>query len=84
MHAPLIEASDALFAQAEHAGLGALDMAAVLEVVRAGPGAAGRRCPGFIFRHTCRPQPLLYSATLGRPGAGPRITGSWTWVWYRR
>jgi len=43
MHAPLIEASDALFAQAEHAGLGALDMAAVLEVVRARPGAAGRR-----------------------------------------
>ncbi|WP_080357255.1 NAD(P)-dependent oxidoreductase [Stenotrophomonas maltophilia] len=43
MHAPLIEASDALFAQAQQAGLGALDMAAVLEVVRAGPAAAGRR-----------------------------------------
>jgi uncharacterized membrane protein YjgN (DUF898 family) len=26
----------------------------------------------------------LYSVQLGRHGACPRITGSWTWVWYRR
>lgn len=40
MHAPLINASDALFAQAQRAGLGALDMAAVLQAVRAGPDHA--------------------------------------------
>lgn len=42
MHAPLINASDALLAQAQHAGLGALDMAAVLQAVRAGRGGADR------------------------------------------
>lgn len=43
MHAPLIDASDALFAQALASGLGALDMAAVLQAVRVGPTGPGRR-----------------------------------------
>jgi len=43
MHAPLIDASDALFAQALASGSGALDMAAVLQAVRAGPTGTGRR-----------------------------------------
>ncbi len=43
MHAPLIDASDALFAQALASGSGALDMATVLQAVRAGPTGTGRR-----------------------------------------
>ncbi|WP_329847817.1 NAD-binding protein [Stenotrophomonas hibiscicola] len=43
MHAPLIDASDGLFAQALASGSGALDMAAVLQAVRAGPTGTGRR-----------------------------------------
>ncbi|WP_313411886.1 NAD-binding protein [Stenotrophomonas geniculata] len=43
MHAPLIDASDALFAQALASGSGALDMAAVLQAVRAAATGTGRR-----------------------------------------
>nr|WP_275575894.1 NAD-binding protein [Stenotrophomonas maltophilia] len=41
MHAPLIDASDALFAQAQQMGLGGLDMAAVLQAIRVRPPATG-------------------------------------------
>ncbi|RIA32508.1 3-hydroxyisobutyrate dehydrogenase [Stenotrophomonas sp. AG209] len=41
MHAPLIEASDALFARAQQMGLGGLDMAAVLQAIRGRPPATG-------------------------------------------
>jgi len=40
MQAPLIDASDALFARAQRMGLGGLDMAAVLQAIRGGPQAA--------------------------------------------
>lgn len=39
MQAPLIDASDALFARAQRMGLGGLDMAAVLQAIRGGPQA---------------------------------------------
>ncbi len=39
MQAPLIDASDALFARAQRLGLGGLDMAAVLQAIRGGPQA---------------------------------------------
>jgi len=39
MQAPLINASDALFARAQRMGLGGLDMAAVLQAIRGGPQA---------------------------------------------
>lgn len=42
MRAPLIDASDALFAQAQQMGMGALDMAAVLQAIRGGPPASGQ------------------------------------------
>ncbi|MGF6416814.1 3-hydroxyisobutyrate dehydrogenase [Stenotrophomonas sp. AN71] len=41
MPAPMIDASDTLFAQAQQMGLGGLDMAAVLLAIRAGPAATG-------------------------------------------
>ncbi|MBA0446444.1 NAD(P)-dependent oxidoreductase [Stenotrophomonas maltophilia] len=43
MQAPLIEASDALFARAQQMQLGTLDMAAVLQVIRAGRRGADPR-----------------------------------------
>lgn len=39
MQAPLIDASDALFARAQRMGLGGVDMAAVLQAIRGGPQA---------------------------------------------
>lgn len=41
MQAPLIDASDALFARAQQMGLGGQDMAAVLQAIRGGPAATG-------------------------------------------
>ncbi|HCT24595.1 MAG TPA: 2-hydroxy-3-oxopropionate reductase [Stenotrophomonas sp.] len=41
MQAPLIDASDALFARAQQMGLGGLDMAAVLQAIRGNPPAVG-------------------------------------------
>lgn len=41
MQAPLIDASDALFARAQQMGLGGQDMAAVLQAIRGTPPAAG-------------------------------------------
>lgn len=41
MQAPLIDASDALFARTQRMGLGGLDMAAVLQAIRDSPPATG-------------------------------------------